>query len=78
MSRGASISGPGMRHFGATDQDQLPEMSGRPSYSENRRDALGRMQPSSLRGSEVDSKSTVLQAANRMPSIPYLCRLMNL
>jgi len=65
MSRGVSESNNGLRHFGgAADRDELPEMTGRPSYSESRRDALGRMQPSSLRGSEVDSESTFERAVN--------------
>lgn len=64
MSRGVSESNNnGLRHFGAADRDALPEMTGRPSYSENRRDALGRMQPSSLRGSEVDSEYIRLNLA---------------
>jgi hypothetical protein len=58
MSREPSAGGPGLRHFGAANNDdQLPEMLSRPSYSAQRHDALGRTQPASMRGSEVDSKS---------------------
>lgn len=42
--------------FGADNSDQAIEMVPRPSFQDNRRDPLGRLQPPSKRGSAVDSE----------------------
>ena len=44
--------------FGGNNADQAIEMVPRPSFQDNRRDPLGRLQPASKRGSAVDSKLT--------------------
>lgn len=65
MTGRRSESGPGTYHFGADQEDRLPEMMGRPSYTGSRRDGLGRMQPASLRGSEVDMSNGLRRQESR-------------
>lgn len=43
-------------NFGGNNADQAIEMRPRPSFQDNRMDPLGRMQPTSKRGSAVDSE----------------------
>ncbi|KAJ9113189.1 hypothetical protein QFC22_006028 [Naganishia vaughanmartiniae] len=51
--------------FGADTSDQAIEMVPRPSFQDNRRDPLGRMQPPSKRGSAVDMSTGLTREQSR-------------